>query len=193
MSLIALRPTQRVVDIVGALGGTWRGYIATCRCPAHEDRDPSLSVRQGHDGILVHCFAGCDPGDVLREISRVRPSTSFHPPPSRRVSSGSNVGRIWHEGLPVDATPAAEYLSSRGLRLPLENLRFHPRCPWGPKPSTRFLPALIVAVHEGNTLRAIQRIFLDVAHGGYLDKVMLGTPGAGAWCGSRTTTRCPHT
>ncbi|RYY17345.1 MAG: virulence-associated protein E [Alphaproteobacteria bacterium] len=186
MSLIALRPTQRVVDIVGALGGTWRGYIATCRCPAHEDRDPSLSVRQGHDGILVHCFAGCDPGDVLREISRVRPSTSFDPPPSRRVSSGSNVGRIWHEGLPVDATPAAEYLSSRGLRLPLENLRFHPRCPWGPKPSTRFLPALIVAVHEGNTLRAIQRIFLDVAHGGYLDKVMLGTPGAGAWCGSRT-------
>lgn len=31
------------------------------RCPAHEDRDPSLAVRQVSDGrILAHCFAGCD-------------------------------------------------------------------------------------------------------------------------------------
>ena len=106
MSLIALRPTQRVVDIVGALGGTWRGYIATCRCPAHQDSDPSLSVRQGHDGILVHCFAGCDPGDVLREISRLRPSGSHQPPPARHRPGGSNVGRLWEEALPADGTAA---------------------------------------------------------------------------------------
>jgi hypothetical protein len=37
-------------------GGT--GYIA--RCPAHEDRSPSLSIREGDGGrILLHCFAGC--------------------------------------------------------------------------------------------------------------------------------------
>ena len=185
MSLIALRPTQRVVDIVGALGGSWRGYIATCRCPAHEDRDPSLSVRQGHDGILVHCFAGCDPGDVLREISRLRPSVIYEPPPARRSAGTSNIARIWNEALSVVGTPAASYLAARGLHLPLPDIRFHPRCPWGPKPSTRFLPALIVAVREANELRAIQRIFLDLTNGGYLDKVMLGTPGAGAWRGSQ--------
>ena len=185
MSLIALRPTQRVVDIVGALGGTWRGYIATCRCPAHQDSDPSLSVRQGHEGILVHCFAGCDPGDVLREISRLRPSGSHQPPPARHRPGGSNVGRLWEEALPADGTAAAEYLDGRGLRLPLDDIRFHPRCPWGPKPSTRFLPALIVAVREGSHLRAIQRIFLDTTNGGYLDKVMLGAPAAGAWQGGR--------
>jgi hypothetical protein len=29
-------------------------------CPAHEDRSPSLAVKQADDGrILVHCFAGC--------------------------------------------------------------------------------------------------------------------------------------
>lgn len=31
------------------------------RCPAHDDRSPSLSVKEGRDGrILVRCWAGCD-------------------------------------------------------------------------------------------------------------------------------------
>lgn len=42
------------------------------RCPAHEDRSPSLSLRNtaGRDGetVLVHCFAGCDTGDVLAAL-----------------------------------------------------------------------------------------------------------------------------
>ena len=84
MALVALKPTQQVVDIVGALGGTWRGYLAMCPCPAHQDATPSLSIRQGHEGILVHCFAGCDPDDVLREISRIKPGQRYAPPaPSR--------------------------------------------------------------------------------------------------------------
>lgn len=33
------------------------GYKA--RCPAHEDRNPSLSIGQGREGILLHCHAGC--------------------------------------------------------------------------------------------------------------------------------------
>jgi hypothetical protein len=32
----------------------------TARCPAHDDRNPSLCVSEGDDGrALVHCFAGC--------------------------------------------------------------------------------------------------------------------------------------
>jgi hypothetical protein len=34
------------------------GWIV--RCPAHEDRSPSLSIGEGRDGkILLHCFGGC--------------------------------------------------------------------------------------------------------------------------------------
>lgn len=34
------------------------GFMA--RCPAHEDRSPSLSVCEGDNGrVVVHCFAGC--------------------------------------------------------------------------------------------------------------------------------------
>jgi hypothetical protein len=36
------------------------------KCPAHDDRHPSLSIREGDDGrILLHDFAGCDVGEIL--------------------------------------------------------------------------------------------------------------------------------
>lgn len=45
-------------------GSTW-----TCRCPSHDDRNPSLSVAQGDDGrALVHCHAGCAPADICRAL-----------------------------------------------------------------------------------------------------------------------------
>ncbi|WP_051233846.1 CHC2 zinc finger domain-containing protein [Halomonas halocynthiae] len=38
-------------------------------CPAHQDRSPSLAVRETSDGtILMKCFAGCPTGDVLAAI-----------------------------------------------------------------------------------------------------------------------------
>lgn len=40
------------------------------RCPAHEDRRPSLGISELPDGrILIHCFAGCDSGDILAAIN----------------------------------------------------------------------------------------------------------------------------
>jgi len=38
------------------------------RCPAHEDRSPSLSIRQADDRLLIHCFAGCAAEDVLTAV-----------------------------------------------------------------------------------------------------------------------------
>ncbi len=38
------------------------------RCPSHQDRSSSLSVREVEDRILVHCFAGCKTPDVLTAI-----------------------------------------------------------------------------------------------------------------------------
>lgn len=35
------------------------------KCPAHTDGSPSLSIRDTGNKILVHCFAGCSPDDVL--------------------------------------------------------------------------------------------------------------------------------
>jgi hypothetical protein len=39
------------------------------RCPAHEDRSPSLSIREADDGrVLLHCFGGCAALDVLHAV-----------------------------------------------------------------------------------------------------------------------------
>ena len=39
------------------------------RCPAHEDRSPSLSIRELEDGrVLVYDFGGCSVDDVLAAV-----------------------------------------------------------------------------------------------------------------------------
>ena len=42
-------------------------YIA--RCPAHDDKSPSLAIKECGDGrILIHDFAGCETEDVLAAV-----------------------------------------------------------------------------------------------------------------------------
>src|SRR6266852_133068 len=56
-------------QIAAALGESRRaGRWWSCRCPAHDDRSPSLSLRDGNRGVFVHCWAGCDPRDVLAAL-----------------------------------------------------------------------------------------------------------------------------
>lgn len=39
------------------------------RCSAHEDRRPSLSIREAPDGrVLVHCWAGCAAVEVVGTV-----------------------------------------------------------------------------------------------------------------------------
>jgi hypothetical protein len=41
----------------------------TALCPAHKDREPSLSIREGADGrILLKCFAGCDTAKIVAAL-----------------------------------------------------------------------------------------------------------------------------
>src|SRR5215212_4182361 len=45
------------------------GEKAMCFCPAHDDRDnPSLNLKAENGRLLLHCFAGCQPEDVVSEI-----------------------------------------------------------------------------------------------------------------------------
>lgn len=47
-------------------GGGWMAC-----CPAHDDRTPSLSLKNTQDGMLLyHCFGGCDPDSVKEELER---------------------------------------------------------------------------------------------------------------------------
>ena len=54
---------QRLAKVKGR-NGSW-----TAQCPAHEDKSPSLSVRETEDGrVLVHCFGGCEVSMVLGAV-----------------------------------------------------------------------------------------------------------------------------
>lgn len=45
-----------------------KGQWMAC-CPAHEDKSPSLAIKENHDGrILVKCFAGCGASDVVHAV-----------------------------------------------------------------------------------------------------------------------------
>jgi DNA-binding transcriptional ArsR family regulator len=45
------------------------GEKAKCFCPAHVDRDnPSLSLKAENGRLLLHCFAGCQPEDIVSKI-----------------------------------------------------------------------------------------------------------------------------
>jgi hypothetical protein len=40
----------------------------SARCPAHEDRNPSLSIHERDGKILIHCHASCTPEKVCAAI-----------------------------------------------------------------------------------------------------------------------------
>src|ERR671920_285540 len=45
------------------------GEKAMSFCPAHDDRtNPSLSLKTENGKLLLHCFAGCRPEDIVSEI-----------------------------------------------------------------------------------------------------------------------------
>jgi len=53
-------------NIARALRGRKVGASWMACCPAHEDREPSLSIGRSNNGkLLVHCHAGCNQHDVI--------------------------------------------------------------------------------------------------------------------------------
>lgn len=67
------------------------------RCPAHEDRTPSLSIRDGDTAPLLTCFAGCDRADVI-ETLRGRGLWRERAPQDRQARCRKiDVDALWRE------------------------------------------------------------------------------------------------
>jgi hypothetical protein len=96
-----------------------RGY--TARCPSHEDRSASLSIGEGNNGgIVVHCFAGCNPADVVQSVGlslgdlfpeRLRPET----PEERRAFAQAMRETRWAAALDVLTFEAAVIQAAAGM------------------------------------------------------------------------------
>jgi hypothetical protein len=57
-------------------------YIA--KCPAHQDRSPSLAIKQVDERVLLHCFAGCSAVDIVEAVG-LDISDLFPPRPQGQV------------------------------------------------------------------------------------------------------------
>jgi hypothetical protein len=80
------------------------------RCPAHEDKSPSLTIRELDDGrVLLHCFGGCSVHEVLDAVgldmaALFPPREIQHGKPERRPFPAADVLRaIGFESLVVCA------------------------------------------------------------------------------------------
>jgi len=79
----------------GATGGQ---YIACC--PAHEDRNPSLSIGTGDDGqLLLACHAGCDTAAIVGALGCTMADLF---PPKQSANGATPKRRIvetyWYHG-----------------------------------------------------------------------------------------------
>jgi hypothetical protein len=75
-------PVENLVQRLNARR-SGRGWIA--KCPAHDDRTPSLSISEGADGrALCKCFAGCTPEEIVAALGMTM--SDLFPEGSRRES-----------------------------------------------------------------------------------------------------------
>ena len=160
-------------DLTEALGGHWHGSYGLARCPAHQDRTPSLSIRDGNNGkLLLYCFAGCRFVEVTEALrlrglvngnaSAVRDPVEDAKRQAKDRAADERKARIarqlWDNALPIRGTLAETYLRSRGMNeVPDMSLRFDPVC-WHSQTAQR-LPAMIARV-GGVKSFAVHRTYL---------------------------------
>jgi hypothetical protein len=81
------------------------------RCPAHEDRSPSLSIAEKDGTILLHCFGACSVEDVCGAIG-VELSELF--PPSDKSGWVSQERPVKFGGMKFSAIDALRCLGAEG-------------------------------------------------------------------------------
>jgi hypothetical protein len=174
--------------IATALGGAKKidrsGRKWRCRCPCHEDSDPSLDLTDTEDGdVLWICRAGCDKREIGRILYRrgllppkvmerlkTRKSTpdSYerreekpHVPVADKPADSGKPQWLFDKALPITGSPVEPYLIEvRGsLILPLHSaVRFMPaKPPHFPWPS---MVSLVTDFADAN--RALTIHFTDL-------------------------------
>lgn len=163
-----------VADLLAKLAQVRRaGTGWTARCPAHDDRENSLSIGEGRDGrVLVKCFAGCDAAAIVAALGlKLRDLFPNDGQPQKRGrgggdSPGKGVNRLTPPDLP---------LFDRGLGC-------QPGCqPGGQRPVTPPCPGLTLSALsaarklpvpflKGLGLREVRRHGVPVVAIPYLDE-----------------------
>jgi putative DNA primase/helicase len=149
------------------------GYLV--RCPCHDDKTASLSLRWGKHGILLHCFAGCTREQVIAELRRlglwplrrhvnVWPSASSTLPRQGEQSSAGVapvIDAILRGLLPAPNTPVEIYFRFRAITDELPpDIQYHARIKHGP--TKTWYPGIVALVRNlSGDCVALHRTYLQ--------------------------------
>lgn len=112
-------PIDKLLPLLDRVKQTAPDRWIAC-CPAHEDKSPSLSIREIDDGrILLHDFAGCDAEAILTTVGLTfsdlfpQPLGQFKPVHSR-IPARDLLALLDHEALTVGMI-AADMLEKKTI------------------------------------------------------------------------------
>lgn len=95
-----MSPIDRVLPLLSKVRSRQAGQWSAC-CPAHEDRGPSLSVRETPEGaVLVHCFAGCEVADIVGALGLEL--HELFPPRDKPATAPNRTARLLTPGQALD-------------------------------------------------------------------------------------------
>jgi hypothetical protein len=182
-------------NIAAALGGAVRsGNWWRAVCPVHGSRtgtSPTLALRDGERGIIVHCHAGCDARDVLAALRArgllhghtgfygAEAATSHADDAARRIVFAR---RIWEAATDPSGSPVVRYLYGRGITIPVpRSLRWAPALK---RPDGGSGPAMVARIDNvDGELIGVHRTWLHRDAVGIWrreDRAMLGRAAGGA-------------
>jgi putative DNA primase/helicase len=190
-------------EIAHALGGASRsGAWWRCRCPVHGSRGATLALRVGERGLIVKCFADCDPGDILAELRRrglvdagprngggegLRPDAEAirlrrKAEETERCRRIEDARRLWEAAEDAGGSRVVRYLAGRRITIaPPPVLRYAPALR---RPDDSYGPAMVARVDDLNgRLIGVHRTWLARDPAGAwrrFDRASLGPIGGGA-------------
>ena len=112
-------------SVTKELGGRWCGNYSMARCPAHNDKNPSLSICDGENELIVKCHAGCNWRDVKDQLRKLdlldfflpgQPPQARRPRPHQEEEDGKKTEvalRLWDSSVPLRDTLAWRYFVER--------------------------------------------------------------------------------
>lgn len=146
-----MNPVEQMLERLEGVKESNGSWVALC--PAHDDREPSLSVAEGDDGrALLKCFAGCDTesivkalgltmADLFEQRNGVRREFVSTPPKPHATAQPCNLENYARlKGLPVDWLKKQGLSDRRHQYGPAIRMVYH--APDGSEAAVRFRTAL---------------------------------------------------
>ena len=111
---------MNVTEIVQRLNARRSGEGWQAKCPAHNDREPSLSIKEGVDGrTLLHCHAGCSTDNVLHSLGLTHrdlfPVSSLNGVRREKPSGNASGNDVKPHVAPFDWQPCVDAFTQKHL------------------------------------------------------------------------------